>query len=809
MMNEDKDIRNKEELLCFHCGDICKDRTIKKEEKLFCCQSCKLVYEILQENNLCKYYDIDSNPGISPSIRSEIKYEYLDDENTKKQLLDFSDGKISTATFDIPQIHCSSCIWLLENFYKLNPGVTHSQVNFPEKKFIFKFLEEKTSLRKIAELLDSIGYEPMINLDATEKKTRSLYSKKLYYKIGIAGFCFGNIMMLSFPEYLGIDKIVDPMFYMLFGYLNLLLSLPVFFYSSSEYYISAYKGLRSKIINLDFILFLGILVLFLRSVVEILTQSGAGYMDSMTGLVFFLLIGKVFQSKTYESMSFERTYKSYFPLSIAILKNGIQSTIPLAKLRVGDRMTIRSGEIIPADSILFKGNGNIDYSFVTGESLSTQKVMGEIIYAGGRQIGSAIELEVIKDVSQSYLTQLWNSDTFTKEEDSKLQTFSNVISKYFTLAILILAIASAAFWMPVSFNMALNVFAAVLIVSCPCALALAIPFTYGNVMRIYGRNKFFIKNTNVIEKLSNVTSIVFDKTGTITQNKKSVITFEGRELNEFELSLVKSLSRQSTHPLSRKIFDFLEKYETREVIDYSEYVGKGAEGEIEGLDIKMGSEEYVTGKNTIGKYGTGSGSSRVYFSINNLFLGYFSITNSYRTGLAEVIQNLEKRYKLHLLSGDNEGEREFLQSYFKDPLQMYFKQTPENKLKYIKALQNEGENVLMIGDGLNDAGALKQSDIGISISEDVTNFSPACDGILNSEEFQQLPEIIKLSKDSFKIIITSFAVSFVYNLLALGIAVDGLLKPIVAAILMPVSSVSVVVFCVLLTNYTARRRMFK
>jgi Cu+-exporting ATPase len=809
MMNENKDIRNKEELLCFHCGDICKDSTINKEEKLFCCQSCKLVYEILQENNLCKYYDIDDNPGISPSVRSEIKYEYLDDENTKKQLLDFSDGKISTATFDIPQIHCSSCIWLLENFYKLDPGVTHSQVNFPEKRFIFKFLENKTSLRKIAELLDSLGYEPMINLDATEKKTRSLYSKKLYYKIGIAGFCFGNIMMLSFPEYLGIDKIVDPMFYMLFGYLNLLLSLPVFFYSSSEYYVSAYKGLRSKIINLDFILFLGILVLFLRSVVEILTQSGAGYMDSMTGLVFFLLVGKVFQSKTYESMSFERTYKSYFPLSIAILKNGIQSTIPLAKLRVGDRMIIRSGEIIPSDSILFNGDGNIDYSFVTGESLPTQKVMGEIIYAGGRQIGSAIELEVIKDVSQSYLTQLWNSDTFTKDEDSKLQTFSNVISKYFTLAILILAIAAAAFWMPVSLNMALNVFAAVLIVSCPCALALAIPFTYGNVMRIYGRNKFFIKNTPVIEKLSNVTSIVFDKTGTITQNKKSVITFEGKELSELELSLVKSLSRQSTHPLSRKIFDFLEKYETKAVADYSEYVGKGVAGEIEGLEVKMGSEEYVTGKNTIGKYGTGISSSRVYFSINSLFLGYFNITNSYRTGLAEVIQKLEKQYKLHLLSGDNEGEREFLQSYFKDPLQMYFKQTPENKLKYIKALQNEGENVLMIGDGLNDAGALKQSDVGISISEDVTNFSPACDGILNSEEFQQLPGIIKLSKDSFKIIITSFAVSFVYNLLALGIAVEGLLKPIVAAILMPVSSISVVVFCVLLSNYAARRRKFK
>ncbi|MFZ4591490.1 MAG: heavy metal translocating P-type ATPase, partial [Ignavibacteria bacterium] len=422
MKNESKDISNKEGLLCFHCGDICRDNSINKEEKIFCCQSCKLVYEILQENNLCKYYDIDNNPGISPSVRSEVKYEYLDEENTKRQLLDFSDGKISTATFSIPQMHCSSCIWLLESFYKLDPGVTHSQVNFPEKKFIFKFLEEKTSLRKIAELLDSIGYEPMINLDATERKSRDLYSKKLYYKIGIAGFCFGNIMLLSFPEYLGIDRIADPMFYKLFGYLNLILSLPVFFYSSSEYYISAYKGLKSKVINLDFILFLGILVLFLRSIVEIITQSAAGYMDSMSGLVFFLLIGKVFQSKTYESMSFERTYKSYFPLSITILKNGTQSTVSLAKLRIGDRMVIRSGEIIPADSILFKGDGNIDYSFVTGESMSTQKVMGEIIYAGGRQIGSAIELEVLKDVSQSYLTQLWNSDTFTKTDESRLQT---------------------------------------------------------------------------------------------------------------------------------------------------------------------------------------------------------------------------------------------------------------------------------------------------------------------------------------------------------------------------------------------------
>ena len=393
-------------------------------------------------------------------------------------------------------------------------------------------MKKKLRFRKIAELLDSLGYEPMINLDATERKTKAKHLKSLYYKVGIAGFCFGNIMLLSFPEYLGLEKFTDPEFHKFFGYLNLFLSLPVFFYSSSEYYISAYKGIRNKIINIDFPLFLGIFVVFVRSVFEILMQSGAGYMDSMSGLVFFLLIGKIFQSKTYEAMSFDRTYKSYFPLSVTIIKSGIHTTVPLSKLKISDRIYVRNGEIIPADSILFRGDGNIDYSFVTGESVPVQKVLGEIIYAGGRQIGSAIELEVLKEVSQSYLTQLWNSDTFTKDKDSKLVGFSNTISKYFTVGVLALAFASAAYWMPISFNTAVNVFTAILIVACPCALALAIPFTYGNVMRIFGRNKFYIKNTNVIEKLSKITSVVFDKTGTITQSTKSDIIFNG---NPFRL----------------------------------------------------------------------------------------------------------------------------------------------------------------------------------------------------------------------------------------------------------------------------------
>ncbi|MCE1164372.1 MAG: heavy metal translocating P-type ATPase metal-binding domain-containing protein [Bacteroidetes bacterium] len=804
-----KEANTPTEILCYHCGDVCRDETVRKDDKFFCCTGCKMVYEILNENDMCRYYDLGEKPGISPAVRNKTKYEFLGDEQVKKQVLSFTDGRNSAVTFLVPQMHCSSCIWLLENMNRLDAGITYSRVDFPKKKVTIKYREENTSLKKIAELLDSLGYEPSINLDATEKKVKSDHLKKLYYKIGIAGFAFGNIMLLSFPEYLGLEKLADPGFHKLFGWLNLALSLPVFFYSSSEYYLSAWKGLRNKVINIDFPLFLGILVLFVRSLYEIILQTGAGYMDSMAGLVFLLLVGKVFQSKTYESMNFERTYKSYFPLSVTVSKGGEETTIPLSRLNIGDRIIIRNNEIIPVDSILFRGDGNIDYSFVTGESSPVQKVLGEIIFAGGRQTGSLIELEVIKNVSQSYLTALWNNDTFKKENESRLQTFSNVVGKYFTLFTVILALVGAAYWLPESGDKALNVFTAILIVTCPCALALAIPFTFGNIMRIFGRNNFYIKNTFVVEYLSKAGSIVFDKTGTLTHSKQAEIKFSGLPLSAHDLSLVKSVARQSTHPLSRKLYDHISNAKLLKVIDFKEFTGKGISGKTEEGTAKLGSEEFVTGIHGRTEDFSQDNSSRVYIAVNGDYRGYFSISNSYREGLEKTIEELEKNYDLHLLSGDNESERQYLNKYFKDPLQMYFKQSPENKLKYIKALQNEGLSVMMVGDGLNDAGALKQSDVGISISEDVANFSPACDGILESVNFSRLPDILKLSKSSIKIIITSFAISFIYNIIVLGIAFEGLFKPIIAAILMPVSSISVVLFSVLLSNFVAKRRGFK
>jgi Cu+-exporting ATPase len=793
----------KSEILCYHCGDICKDKSIAIDNKYFCCSGCKTVYEILNQGELCTYYDFENKPGISPKNFRSKQFDYLDDPFTESKLLDFKDDKISSTTFFIPQMHCSSCIWLLENLFKLNSAILNSTVNFVRKELTVKFLHYKVSLKEVVILIASIGYEPQINLDNTEKKPTVKSNKSLYYKIGIAGFCFGNIMLFSFPEYFSIT-VSDNLLKTFFGYLNLLLSLPVFFYSASDYFVSAYKGLRKKIINIDVPLSIGILVLFIRSFYELLILNHAGYFDSLAGLVFFLLIGKILQEKTYDAMNFERDYKAYFPLSVTIKQNEIEKSIPVTNLMVGNRIIIRQSEIIPADSILMNGDGLIDYSFVSGESHPISKVSGEMIYAGGRQKSGLIELEVIKEVSQSYLTQLWNNDTFNKKSESQFTNFSNTISKYFTIVVLLIAVIGAAFWYPVSSSIAINVFTSVLIVACPCALALSTPFTLGNAMRIFGRNRFYLKNSSVVEMLAKINSIVFDKTGTITEAEKSDIIYSGKILNQTEQECIKSLVKSSTHPLSKKIFDSIEGITFYPVTKFSELAGKGIEGIVYGHHIKIGSPEFVGHK--IIEQDKYSIKTSIYISISSEVKGSFTVSNSYREGLDKVIKDLSKSYNLSLLSGDNAGERENLIRIFSDNSQLHFKQSPEDKLNFIKRLQSQKQKVLMIGDGLNDAGALSQSDVGISVTDDISNFTPACDAILDSTQLKSIATYLKFSKSSLKIIHLNFLISFFYNLVGLSFAIKGMLTPLFAAVLMPLSSISVVLVATLATNYIAKKR---
>ncbi|KUG08914.1 ATPase [Solirubrum puertoriconensis] len=793
---------------CTHCGDDCPEQPVVLHDKPFCCQGCKAVYELLEANNLCTYYSLsEEHPGQKvKEVELPGRFDYLDEESVQAQLLSFHSDKLARLTLTLPQMHCASCIYLLENLYKLNPGVSESRVNFLRKEISISYVPSETSLKEVVKLLTALGYEPQITLAELGAQPNH-GSRAIYYKLGLAGFCFGNVMLLAFPDYLSFTDELAREFGRFFGYISLVLALPVLLYSAQDFYRSAWAGIRQRYINLDFPISLGLTALFGVSTYEILSGTGPGYLDSFTGLVFFMLIGKWVQQRTYEALRFDRDFTSYFPVAVTLLTKEGEKSVSVKDLQVGHRIVVRNQEVIPADAMLMRGTGQIDYSFVSGESVPVAKVAGEVVYAGGRQVGEAVELEVVREVSQGYLTQLWNNPAFQKAEKQTLETYANKVGRYFVGATLLIAAGAIAYWLPRNQHMMWRAFTSVLVIACPCALSLATPFALGSALTAFGRRKFFLKNSAVAEILGRATTIVFDKTGTLTDVKQSAVEYLGPTLTLREQQAVAAVVRQSTHPLSQRLAQELPQ-SSFAVVDFLEVPGQGLRGTVDGLVVKVGSAAFV-GAAPVAPQASGTSDnmqSRVYVSLDNDLGGCYMFRNVYRQNLREVLADLGKRYRLAVLSGDNDTEQERLRELFGPKAELRFRQTPQNKLDYIAELKRQGDTVIMIGDGLNDAGALQQADAGIALTDTLSNFSPACDAILDASSFGQLNTFLKFTQDCLQVVLGTFVLSFIYNGIGLGLAVQGKFTPIVSAILMPISSLSVMLFATLLVRLAAYQR---
>ncbi len=781
-----------EQVACYHCGQPCEEETIIQDNKNFCCQGCKMVYEILDENNLCEYYTYTDKPGVSLRHVHEESYAFLDESAIKRKLLLFDSINYSSVQFYVPTIHCISCIWLLENLQRLNEGVVKSEVNFGRKQVTVHFNPSLITLGGVARLMAAVGYAPSISLEERSKPTNN---RSLLLKLAIAGFCFGNIMLLSFPEYLGLDG-SDQSLKLLFSYLNLALAVPVALYSGQDYFVNAWNSFKQKQINIDVPIAIGLAALFLRSSYDIISHTGPGYLDSLSGLVFFLLIGRWFQGKTYESLAFDRDYKSYFPLAVQKWVGRDWLPVIVYELEPGDQIWIRNQEIIPTDSVLLSEQAFIDYSFVTGEAKPVQVHKGELMYAGGRLVGSPVEMTVQKKTSQSHLTGLWNREIFQKDKESRYKKIIDRAARNFTWIVMALALITAIYWYFISPTQMWLVLTSVLMVACPCALALAAPFTYGNMLRVFGKHGFYLKNADVIERLAKIDAVVFDKTGTITHGAAEV-TFVG-VLDDQELGWVRLLTASSSHPLSKLITQSITTQSHLQVSRFMERTGKGVEGMVSGHAIRVGSATYVgfSGSNP-------SLLTRVFVSINNEVRGYFRIETATRPYVKEVIQSLGKRC-VALLSGDHSSEESRMRELFPAHVQLRFNQNPHDKTDFISDLQKNNQHVMMLGDGLNDSGALRQSDVGIAVTDDTGIFTPSCDGILRGDQVGNLHRFLDLSKKATLVLKIAFGISFFYNVITLGIAVTGNLSPLVAAILMPISSVSVVGFSALGVKWVSR-----
>lgn len=785
---------------CAHCGARCPDDRIREVDHYFCCHGCLTVFQLLSASGLQRFYDLEHTPGtrMDRSVAAAGRFAYLDDEAVQARLLDFRSEHLSRVTFHIPAIHCLACIWLLENLFRLNPAIGTSQVNFPRKEVALSFDPRALSLRGVVELLTSIGYEPTLNLGSgAAPRSRLREERSLWLKIGLAGFVSANSMMLNFAHYFGLET--GDSVGRLNGWVNLGLSIPVLLYSASDYFRQSWLGLRRRALTLDVPIALGVLALFAQSTYEVITATGEGYFDSFTMLILLLLCGRWFQQRSFDALSFDRDYRSYFPLSVLRREAEGDRAVPVSALRVGDRIVVRHQEIVPADSRLLSPEAHLDYSFVTGEAEPVRRQAGEVVYAGGRLAGPAAELATIKETSQSYLASLWNHEAFRKNRDRSLDNLTNRISRWFTAAVLLLAAGAAVGWGLTDPARGVKAFVATLIVACPCALALSAPFALGFAQRLLARHRVFLKNAETVEQLAGIDRIIFDKTGTLT--RAGEVVFEGPGCEPAAATAVRAVAAHSTHPLSRAIAGRSDELRP-EVQDFHEEPGRGLAGRAGGHRILLGSADWLRGHGVADLPENPRGAA---VAVDGRFAGCYVPVPAYRMEIQALAGDLQPAYRLAVLSGDGPGEESRLRAWFGPATDLRFRQQPLDKLEAVRQYQQAGARVLMLGDGLNDAGALRQADIGVAVTDDLAAFAPACDAMLEGQQLERLPALLRFARGTVRTIHVSFAVSLVYNLLGLWYAMQGELSPLVCAILMPASSVSVVLLALLGTRGAARR----
>lgn len=765
---------------CYHCGDKVVGKPVEFDNKEFCCSGCKSVYQILSDNNLDDFYQFNEGSGIKPSNEAQSKFKPLDLPEIFENFIDFQNEQMYIATFFLPAIHCSSCIYLLENLQKINPLIIKSEANFTART-VEVSVKKEFKLSEVAGLLESIGYKPELRKNTKEQK--SSYDKKLLYKLGVAGFAFGSVMLWTFPEYLGMDETFDD-FRNFSAYLSLLVAIPVLVYSASDYLKSAYIAIKTKQLNLDIPIAIGILVLFTQSATSVLMKEGSGYIDSFTGFVLFLLIGKWFQSKTYRNMAFDNDPKAYFPLGVHRLNDkGEEQIVVIDALKKEDIIIIYNEEIIPCDVELLDDEATINTSFITGEADLIKLKKGDKIYAGSKLVGSGRKLKVISTTDRSKFAAIWNNKTIRSEKKSVALEREHKLTRFFLVAVFIVALIGGVIWFFKDPYRIPEIITAILVVACPCALALSFPFVYGNTMRKFGKNGFYFKSIFEIEKLKIIDFLVFDKTGTLTKDKSESVFFEG-ELSQKLIDLVYAGTKESTHPYSKSINSSL-KHQVKEGVSIKSFEEIPGKGWIMVTDfddeVKLGSKSFF-GKDE--KEMTGS-----LVAVNGLLIGEFKFKSELREGVdnALTVISLPKV----ILSGDNESDR-ILFEQIHTKVDLYFNQNPVDKSDFIKQKSSEGKKVLFLGDGLNDSEALKVSGLGISVADDIFRFTPSCDAIIEGDKIQFLSHFLNFGQYAARALMICMIFSLLYNIIGMTFAILGYVTPLFAAILMPLSSITIV-----------------
>jgi heavy metal translocating P-type ATPase len=774
-------------MTCVHCDEAAITALFNDDDSAhknpFCCYGCLTVYNIIHDKGLASYYQIKKDAAIfkrrSPVEYKNSKFDYLNDEKFLEEYSHHNIHQERVMEFYLEGIHCLACLWLIEKLPEFLTDVKSSKLDL-ERSVVTVVLKSQGNFSAVALELNNLGYRPhalKVNQDSVDLKIKE--ERLTLIRIGVAGAAAGNIMIYAVSLYGGATQ----EFSSIFNFLTVLFAIPVLTFSAYPLYKNAWQALKHRTVSIDIPISLALVMGAVMGGYNLLVGIPENYFDSLTTLVFLLLLSRYFLHKIQER-GLSATDLHFFYQSESVLKAKDDSLTEFIQIhpryiQVNDVLMIPPGEFIPADGVVVKGSSNLNNSLLTGESYPVKVSCNQNVYSGTQNIDQEIYFKVKKVKNDTRLGGLLKNVEDGQFNRSKTISLTNKISKYFTLSVFGLSFALFIYlFVSHDLKTALEQAMTLLIVTCPCALALATPLTFTRSLSLAARQGIIIKSDEVIESLAKVKNIFLDKTGTVTHGKLKVNNFQLVRKPSLEVEdIIFNLEHNSRHPVAQALMKFVRSKNTRPylVTDKLEVPGLGVSGYIENSFYEI---------------------NRHGIFENHLPVARFEVEDTVREDSRKILNQMKHHgLSVSILSGDS---LEAVQKISKEVHLNNYRSdlSPEEKSNLIKSTPH----TMMVGDGANDALALSSADVGVAVLGAMDISLRAADVYLTTPGLAPVEKLIVLSQETMKVVRRNLVLSLLYNSLSVTAAFMGIISPLVAAIIMPLSSLTVLISTIIGTK---------
>ncbi|MDF3071423.1 MAG: fixI [Polyangiaceae bacterium] len=784
---------------CAHCGLPVAPGEVEVDAASFCCEGCRSVYAIVQGSGLAGYYAYRDESDARPVATKTIgrKYQELDDAEFQRQHCTTAEGRRSVELL-LEGVHCSACVWLVERLGRVVPGVIGSRLDLSRNVVTLTWDPERVQLSALARGLDSLGYAAH-PLSATGASLATTRERALLLRLGIAGAAAGNVMLMAFALYGGAFSGMEAQYQALFRWASLAIATPTVFWAGSVFLRGAWAALRTRTAHMDVPVAVGILAGYLGGAVNTIRGQGEIYFDSLCTLIFLLLVGRYLQ-QTHQrrSRSESELLLSVAPQTATVIESGTERAVPAAGVQPLTLVRVRAGERIPVDGVVSRGVGSVDTSVLTGEPLPQSVQTSDRVYAGTSCEAGELWIRTESAGASTRLGRLMATVETTQRERAPIVRLADRVAGYFVWAILALAALTLLFWLRLDPRHAIDHTVALLVVTCPCALGMATPLAISVALGRASKTGVLFKNGEYVEALAQPGVMIFDKTGTLTAGQPELLAWYG---DDEAKQLLRAIEATSTHPLARSVQRAFPENDLA-VSGLEELSRGGLRALVNGEQVLVGSQGVVAGElgnlpDWAESFITEQAEKRrttILLARGGSIVAAAAFGDALRPDTKQALSELRALgFRFEILSGDDQRVVDAVaQDVGIATTAALGRQSPEAKLQHVSLLRAKGERVIMVGDGVNDAGAMAAATVGLAVHGGAEAALGSADVFTTRSGLSVVVDAVVGSRRTLSVIRHGIIISLGYNALGIVLAASGVLSPLVAAIMMPLSSISVV-----------------